>query len=38
MKKVKAVVRPHAVDDDREALQEAGFHGMTLQEAKGFGR
>ena len=38
MKKIEAIVRPHAVDDIREALQEAGFHGMTMQEVKGFGR
>ena len=38
MKKIEAIVRPHAIDDIREALQEAGFRGMTLQEVKGFGR
>jgi nitrogen regulatory protein P-II 1 len=38
MKKIEAIVRPHAVDDIREALQEAGFRGMTMQEVKGFGR
>ncbi len=38
MKKIEAIVRPHSVDDIREALQEAGFRGMTLQEVKGFGR
>ena len=38
MKKIEAIVRPHAVDDIREALQEAGFRGMTLLEVKGFGR
>jgi nitrogen regulatory protein P-II 1 len=38
MKKIEAVVRPHAVDDIRQALQEAGFHGMTIMEVKGFGR
>ncbi len=38
MKKIEAIVRPHAVDDIREALQEAGFHGMTLVEVKGVGR
>jgi nitrogen regulatory protein P-II 1 len=38
MKKIEAIVRPHAVDDIREALQEAGFHGMTMTEVKGFGR
>ena len=38
MNKIEAVVRPHAVDDVREALQEAGFSGITMQEVKGFGR
>jgi nitrogen regulatory protein P-II 1 len=38
MKKIEAIVRPHSIDDIREALQEAGFRGMTLQEVKGFGR
>jgi nitrogen regulatory protein P-II 1 len=38
MKKIEAIVRPHAVDDIREALQEAGFRGMTMIEVKGFGR
>ena len=38
MKKIEAVVRPHAVDDLRAALLEAGFHGMTMMEVKGFGR
>jgi nitrogen regulatory protein P-II 1 len=38
MKKVEAIVRPHAVDDIREALLEAGFHGMTMTEVKGVGR
>jgi nitrogen regulatory protein P-II 1 len=38
MKKIEAIIRPHAMDDIREALQEAGFRGMTMQEVKGFGR
>jgi nitrogen regulatory protein P-II 1 len=38
MKKIEAVVRPHAVEDIRGALLEAGFHGMTLTEVKGVGR
>jgi nitrogen regulatory protein P-II 1 len=38
MKKIEAIIRPHAIDDIRQALQEAGFHGMTLSEVKGFGR
>jgi nitrogen regulatory protein P-II 1 len=38
MKKIEAIIRPHAIDDIQDALQEAGFHGMTLSEVKGFGR
>jgi nitrogen regulatory protein P-II 1 len=38
MKKIEAIVRPHAVEDIREALLEAGFHGMTMTEVKGVGR
>jgi nitrogen regulatory protein P-II 1 len=38
MKKIEAIVRPHAVDDIREALVEAGVHGMTMMEVKGVGR
>ena len=38
MKKIEAIVRPHAVDDIREALLEAGFHGMTITEVKGVGK
>jgi nitrogen regulatory protein P-II 1 len=38
MKKIEAIVRPHAVDAIREALLEAGFHGMTMTEVKGVGR
>ncbi len=38
MKKIEAIVRPHKIDDVREALLEAGFRGMTLTEVKGVGR
>lgn len=38
MKKIEAIVRPHRVDDVREALLENGLHGMTLTEVKGLGR
>jgi nitrogen regulatory protein P-II 1 len=38
MKKIEAIVRPHAVEEIREALHEAGFYGMTLSEVKGVGR
>ncbi len=38
MKKVEAIIRPHKLDDVREALQEAGFRGLTVSEVKGYGR
>jgi nitrogen regulatory protein P-II 1 len=38
MKKIEAIVRPHTLDGIREALLEAGFHGMTTMEVKGVGR
>lgn len=38
MKKIEAIIRPHAANDVREALIEAGFKGMTLTEVRGVGR
>lgn len=38
MKKIEAIIRPHKVDEVREALLEAGFRGMTILEVKGVGR
>ena len=38
MKLVLAVIKPHKLDDVREALTSAGFQGMTVSEVKGFGR
>lgn len=38
MKKIEAIIRPHRIDDVREALLEKHFHGMTLTEVKGIGR
>jgi len=38
MKKIEAIIRPHRLNDVREALQEAGIRGMTVSEVKGFGR
>ena len=38
MKKIEAILRPHVVDDIREALLETGCRGMTISEVKGFGR
>jgi nitrogen regulatory protein P-II 2 len=38
MKFVTAILRPHQLDDVREALSEAGVTGITVTEVKGFGR
>lgn len=38
MKKIEAVVKPFKLDEVKEALQEAGLQGITVTEAKGFGR
>jgi nitrogen regulatory protein P-II 1 len=38
MKKIQAIIRPHKVDEVKERLREVGVTGMTVSEAKGFGR
>ena len=38
MKLIQAIIRPHALEEVREALQGIGVHGMTVTECKGFGR
>ena len=38
MKKIEAVIKPFKLDEVKEALQEIGLQGMTVVEAKGFGR
>jgi nitrogen regulatory protein P-II 1 len=38
MKKIEAIIKPFKLDDVKEALQELGLQGMTVTEAKGFGR
>ena len=38
MKQIVAVIKPFKLDDVREALGEAGVHGLTVTEVKGFGR
>ena len=38
MKKIEAVIKPFKFDDVKEALQEAGFNGLTVTEARGFGQ
>ena len=38
MKYVIAVIKPHKLDEVREALTSAGVQGLTVSEVKGFGR
>ena len=38
MKFVMAVIKPHKLDQVRDALTEVGVHGMTVSEVKGYGR
>jgi nitrogen regulatory protein PII len=38
VKKIEAIIKPFKLDDVKEALQEIGLQGMTVVEAKGFGR
>ena len=38
MKKIEAVIKPFKLDEVKEALQEMGVQGMTVLEAKGYGR
>ena len=38
MKKIEAIIKPFKLDEVKDALQEAGVQGITVTEAKGFGR
>jgi nitrogen regulatory protein P-II 1 len=38
MKKIEAIIKPFKLDEVKEALHEAGVAGITVTEAKGFGR
>jgi nitrogen regulatory protein P-II 1 len=38
MKKLEAIIKPFKLDEVKEALQEVGLQGITVTEAKGFGR
>jgi len=38
MQKVEAVVRHYKLEDVKNALTQAGLHGMTVSEVRGFGR
>ena len=38
MKKIEAVIKPFKLEDVKDALAEAGVTGMTVSDAKGYGR
>jgi nitrogen regulatory protein P-II 1 len=38
MKKIEAIIKPFKLDEVKEALHAVGLQGMTVIEAKGFGR
>ena len=38
MKLITAVIKPHRLDDVKNALQAFGVHGLTVTEASGYGR
>jgi nitrogen regulatory protein P-II 1 len=38
MKKIEAIIKPFKLDEVKEALQDVGLQGITVIEAKGFGR
>ena len=38
MRKIEAIIKPFKLDEVKEALQDVGLQGITVIEAKGFGR
>ena len=38
MKKIEAIIKPFKLDEVKEKLHEVGIKGITVMEAKGFGR
>ncbi len=38
MKKLEVIIKPFKLDEVKEALHEIGIQGITITEAKGFGR
>lgn len=38
MKKIEAIIKPFKLDEVKDALHEVGIKGITVLEAKGFGR
>ena len=38
MRKIEAIIKPFTLDEVKDALHEVGIQGITVTEAKGFGR
>jgi nitrogen regulatory protein PII len=38
MKKLECIIRPHKLEEVREALSKVDVHGMTVSDVRGFGR
>ena len=38
MKKIEAIIKPHRLEEVKNALTQAGVQGMTVSEIRGFGR
>ena len=38
MKKIEAIIKPHKLDDVKEALNAIGVAGMTVSDVRGYGR
>ena len=38
MRLVTAIIKPHRLEEVKDALQDAGVNGLTVSEAQGFGR
>jgi Nitrogen regulatory protein PII len=38
MKKLECIIRPHKLDEVKNALESLGVHGMTVSEVRGVGR
>jgi nitrogen regulatory protein P-II 1 len=38
MKRIELIIRPHKLDEVKDALTEVGVTGLTITEVKGFGR
>ncbi len=38
MKKIEAIIKPFKLDEVKDALMDVGVYGMTVTEARGFGR